>query len=364
MIRRSAVKDCFLVCPVSAVGGGMGQVVSYLMHGSSVDMPLRLVAIDARGPGSVLWSPYYMSVAIGRIVIAAARGRLGLVHVHVAERASLVRKGLVALAARMMGVPVLLHLHAAEIQPFYDRLPGWGRWLARGVFRRADLCVVLGTGWRDWLIDTIGVAPDRVVVVRNGVPMVASPRLGDRSGPFRILFLGNLTPRKGVGDLLVALASPVLAAADFEAVFAGGGEVDTYRRQAAELGLDARVSFTGWVDRAQAAALTAAAHVLVLPSYHEGLPLVILEALGAGTPVICTPVGSIPEVLDDETTALFVPPGDSEEMARALRRLIDDAALRANLADAGRKLYSREFTMDAFVGRMATLYRELITANV
>ncbi|MCW8308615.1 glycosyltransferase family 4 protein [Acidiphilium sp. PA] len=363
MSRHKDVKDCFLVCPVSVVGGGMGQVVSYLMHGSSVDMPLRLVAIDARGPGSVLWSPYYMCVAIGRIVIAAACGRLGLVHVHVAERASLVRKGLVALAARMMGVPVLLHLHAAEIKPFYDRLPGWGRWLARGVFHRADLCVVLGIGWRDWLIGTIGVASDRVVVVRNGVPIVAASPLGDRLGPFRILFLGNLTPRKGVGDLLVALASPVLAETAFEAVFAGGGEVETYRRQAADLGLSDRVTFTGWVDRTQAATLTAAAHVLVLPSYHEGLPLVILEALGAGTPVICTPVGSIPEVLEDETTALFVSPGDSAEMAHALRRLIDDAALRAQLTDAGRNLYSREFTMDAFVKRIAALYRELITVE-
>ncbi len=356
----------------------MGQVVSYLMVNAPPEMPLRMIAVDARGPGSVLWSPYYLTVAMARVVASAARGRLGLVHIHVAERASLARKGLMALVARTMGVPVLLHLHAAELLPFYDKLPGWGRWLVQGVFRRADLCVVLGTGWRDWLIDTIGVAPERIVVVRNGVPVAAArsgnahahpaqtrPILTDEahSAVFRILFLGNLTPRKGVGDLLAALADPLLADCNFEAVFAGGGAVETYRNQAAELGLTARVRFTGWVDRAQAADLTAAAHVLVLPSYNEGLPLVILEALGAGTPVICTPVGSIPEVLDDGATALFVPPGGSHEIAVALRRLIDDASLGERLAAAGRRLYDQEFTMDAFVGRMASLYRQLTTAN-
>jgi glycosyltransferase involved in cell wall biosynthesis len=359
MNRRTEQKDCFLVCPVAAVGGGMGQVVSYLMTSASAEMPLRLVSIDARGPGSVLWSPYYLSVAMVRVAIGAARGRLGLLHIHVAERASLVRKGLVALVARAVGVPVLLHLHAAEIKPFYDHLPGIGRWLARGVFRRADLCVVLGTGWRDWLISTIGVAPDRIVVVRNGVPITAQPHGRARSAVFRILFLGNLTPRKGVGDLLAALADPMLAGCRFEAVFAGGGAIETYRQQAETLGLAAQVTFTGWVDRTQAADLTATADVLVLPSFHEGLPLVILEALGAGTPVICTPVGSIPEVLGDEATALFVQPGNSQEIAVALRRLIDDPALGTALAAAGRRLYDQEFTMDAFVGRVAALYRQL-----
>lgn len=341
----------------------MGQVVSYLMAYAPADLPLRLIPVDARGPGSVVWSPWYLMVVLVRVMLGAARGRLGLVHIHVAERASLVRKGVVAFVARLVGVPVLLHLHAAEIRPFYDGLPGWGRWLARGVFRRADLCVVLGTGWRDWLVNTIGVASDRIAVIRNGVPVIALGEPTARGSMFRILFLGNLTPRKGVGDLLVALADPMLAGCRFEAIFAGGGAIETYRRQAGQLGLDDRVSFTGWIDRTRAAELTASAHVLVLPSYHEGLPLVVLEALGAGTPVICTPVGSIPEVLDDGSTALFVPPGGSREIASALRRLIDDAALAERLAAGGRCLYRQEFTMEIFVDRIAALYRRLAIAN-
>lgn len=357
-------QDCFLVCPTAQVGGGMGQVVTYLIDHGASHMPLRPVALDARGPGALIWSPWYLLLAITRVAAGALSGRLALIHLHVAERGSLVRKGLVALVARALGVKTLLHLHAAEIRPFYDGLPGWAQAMVRFIFRRADLCVVLGNGWRDWLIETIGVAPARIVVLRNGVPRPmapdsAPPMSKTPDAPFRILFLGNLTPRKGVGDLLAALAT-LRTTHRFEAVFAGGGQVDAYRTEADRLGLASIIEFPGWVDRAQAAALTAGADVLVLPSYHEGLPLVILEALGAGVPVICTPVGSIPEVLTDQQTALLVPPGDIPALAAALRRLIEQPAVRASLASAGRDLYDREFTMDGFVTGVAALYRRLL----
>lgn len=336
----------------------MGQVVAYLVSHAQGRIPLRLISIDPRGPGSILWSPAYLTVSVLRVIGGALTGRLALVHIHVAERASLARKGIVAWVARALGVPVLLHLHAGDITPFYDRLPRFGQFLARGVFRRADLCVVLGAGWRDWLVGTIGVAPDAVVVLRNGVPYRPEPspeRIAD--AVFRVLFLGNLIPFKGAGDLLDALADPVLGAYRLEATFAGGGDIERYRRQAAALGLGARVRFTGWVDRAQAEILIATADVLVLPSFHEGLPLVILEALAAGTPVVCTPVGGIPEVLHDERTALFVPPGGKAEIAHALCRLINDSALRTRLSEAGQALYHAEFTMDVFIDRIASLYQ-------
>lgn len=345
----------------------MGQVVAYLIANNRDQMPLRLVSIDPRGPGPVAWSPFFLTVAVIRVVLGAKFGNLGLLHLHVAERASLVRKGIVAAVARRLGVPVLLHLHAAEIQPFYERLPRLAQLAVGRMFRQADLCVVLGTGWRDWLSETMGVSPARIAVLRNGVPQLGgrrdAPAPTARAARFHILFLGNLTPRKGVADLLTALADPVLAGCDFEAVFAGGGDSAPYRRQAASLGLAPRVSFTGWVDRARASSLTRAADVLVLPSYHEGLPLVVLEALEAGTPVVCTPVGSIPEVLADQQTALFVPPGGCHEIATALRRLIDDRALAGRLAAAGQALYQREFTMDAFVTSLAALYRRVAMAD-
>lgn len=364
-MRQNSLKLCFLVCPSAEIGGGMGQFVEYLLSLRQChDIPFRLVAIDPRGPGHIAYSPFYLASAVLRIFLRTATRQLGLVHLNVAERSSLFRKGIIAYVAHGLGVPVLLHLHAAELRSFYEHLPSLGQRFVRGFFVRADVCVVLGKVWQDWLVERLEIKASRIVVLRNGVPRIAENCRRASGDTFRILFLGNLMVRKGVADLLGALADPLLADCDFKATFAGGGDVETYRRQAEGLGLGERVRFTGWLDREQVAVLTAAADVLVLPSYHEGLPLVILEALGAGTPVICTPVGSIPEVLEDECTALFVPPGGRTEIAAALRRLIDNPEFAAELAAAGRKLYESEFTMEVFISRLSALYRSFNEVTV
>jgi glycosyltransferase involved in cell wall biosynthesis len=125
---------------------------------------------------------------------------------------------------------------------------------------------------------------------------------------------------------------------------------------AASLGIAGQVTFTGWVSQDDARTLMVNSDALILPAYDEGLPLVILEALASRTAVICTPVGSIPEVLEDRATALFVTPGDETAIAAAIATLIDQPDLRQELATAGAALYDRLFTMEAFTLSVASLY--------
>ncbi|MDQ2805270.1 MAG: glycosyltransferase family 4 protein, partial [Pseudomonadota bacterium] len=295
-----------------------------------------------------------------RVAHGAARGRLALVHLNLAERGSVVRKGILLFAAKLLGVRVLLHLHAAQIFTFYAGLSAPMRFLVRLMFRSADHCVVLGELWRRWVIETLAVAPGSVTVVDNGVPAAPEPRApGIATGPFRLLFLGNLLERKGLADLLNALARPEARGVDFRLTVAGGGAVDRYREMATSLGLADCVDFTGWVDQTAARTLLSQSDALVLPSYDEGLPLVILEAMATGVPVICTPVGAIPEVFVDRRTALFVQPGDRSGLAATLVELSRDAELQRSLAAEGLALYRRRFTMEAFTDKISSLYEQI-----
>jgi glycosyltransferase involved in cell wall biosynthesis len=228
------------------------------------------------------------------------------------------------------------------------------------MFRSADHCAVLGEIWRRWVIDTFAVAPNRVRVVYNGVPAAtASPRTRARDGRFHLLFLGNLHERKGVRDLVRAFARPGLRAHDIVLTMAGGGPVETFRSMAEDLGLADRITFTGWIDQPRARTLMTNVDALILPSYDEGLPLVILEALASGTPVICTPVGSIAEVLEDRRTALFVAPGDEAGIEAAILTLCSRPEIGRELAAQGAALYDRLFTMEAFARSIASLYEAL-----
>ncbi len=356
---RGPVRLRLIAAPQGQAGGGMGRVTAYLMQEQAGRADLApLEALDSRGEGTAVLSALAVARAAVRIAGLALRGRVSVLHVNVAERGSVARKGVLLGVARLCGVPVVLHLHAAQIVAFHAALPGPARALVGWMFREAALCVVLGEPWRRW-VASLGVPDARIRVLRNGVPRLEGWRPRTSGAPFRLLFLGNLFARKGIADLLAALARVGPDGPACSLVVAGGGDVAGHAALADGLGLGGRVRFAGWVDQAGAAACLADADALVLPSYDEGLPLVILEALSLGVPVVCTPVGAIGEVLDDGDTALLVPPGDIAALAAALRRLAGEPALAARLSERGRALYEREFTLPVFAERVAALHAEV-----
>jgi glycosyltransferase involved in cell wall biosynthesis len=351
----------YILAPSGQAGGGMGRVKDYILQsGGDRHGRIRFVALDTRGPGSAVWSIPLTARAVLQIWRNALIGRVAFVHVNLGDRGSAVRKGLAVLLVRLVGVRVVLHLHAAELVDDYAKASRMLRSLVRMPFRAATCCVVLGQLWRDWLVESVGIDAGKVVIVYNGVPVVAAVGgvTGEQPHQTRhMLFLGNLMQRKGIFDLLQAVARLPAELPPWRLTVAGGGEVERCQALAAELGIADRVRFAGWVDQARARSLLAEADMLVLPSYDEGLPLVILEALGMGTPVVCTPVGAIPEVLEDLRTALFVRPGSPEDLSRKLQLLLEDAALRRTLSTNGLALFAARFTLDAFIDQLFNVYR-------
>ena len=149
---------------------------------------------------------------------------------------------------------------------------------------------------------------------------------------------------------------------DWEAVIAGNGTVETARERAAALGLADRVEIPGWVDAATVSSLLATADIFVLPSHNEGLPVAILEAMGAGLPVVATPVGAIPELVIANENGILVPPGSASALAGALAALIRNPELRIRLGNSARHRVERHFRLEGTAERFVTLYRALASA--
>ena len=178
--------------------------------------------------------------------------------------------------------------------------------------------------------------------------------------PVHLVFLGYLSARKGVPELLEALAGPALAALPWRATLAGGGPVDEFRARAIALGLADRVAFPGWIDQPSASALCAAADILVLPSHAEGLAMSILEGLAHGLAVVATPVGAHAEVIEPEQSGLLVPPGDVAALAAALARVVGDPALREHLRAAARHRFLDRFDVRSYASSLARLHVGLL----
>lgn len=351
----------YVACPWTPKGGGMYKVADYLLQQQASE-PGRTVgtlrALDTRGGGNAISSMAVLFLAMARLTGSRLRGEVAGVHVNMAERLSVFRKGAIIALCRALRVPVVLHLHAAQLHHFHRSLPRPLQALVRWLFSLPSHCIVLGDAARSFVIAELGVAPAKVSIVINGVPGPLVARRQRQPGtPCRALFLGNLSERKGVSDLLRAVASSDLTAGQFVLSLAGGGDIAGYRRLVEELEIGDRVRLEGWADQEKAARLMAGSDMLILPSYDEGLPLVILEALANGVAVICTPVGEIPSVLEDGVHACFVPPGDIDAIAEALQRLVQDDSLRGQLEANGRAIYEARFSLARFFASVTDVHR-------
>jgi glycosyltransferase involved in cell wall biosynthesis len=204
-----------------------------------------------------------------------------------------------------------------------------------------------------------------VVLMLNGVDTEfwsPNPRPEWRPGaPVTIGFVGRLSREKGVRDL-VRIARQVLERyPDGEFLLAGEGpERQPAEQLAEELGVAARVRFLGLLSKAELHAFYQSLDVLLMPSYSEGVPITMLEALAMGVPVVATRAGGIGEVLTDEETALLTPVGDSDALARRLVTLIEDPARAAELSRRARELVLTRYAMTERVRQLERLYLELL----
>jgi glycosyltransferase involved in cell wall biosynthesis len=347
-------------------GGGIGRMVGYVMGAWNDAQRPPMQVIDTRGPKYrlIVW-PFFMLRSILQIVGSAHRRPI--LHIHIAANSSTWRKWIIVRVGRLLGLPYIVHLHDPVYPAFYNRQPQWVRSGIRALFTNAAGIVALGTPAATAISELFGIPGERIDIIPNGVPGPSALVRDDetaRTTPPHILFLGQLQRRKGVHDLIDALARPEVSELRWRATVAGGGpEQAGFEAQAVERGVRDRITFPGWLPLDGINALLEAADILVLPSYAEEMAMSVLEGMAFGLCVVCTPVGALAEVVENNVSALVTAPGDVEGLAKALATCIADPALRRRLGDEARRTYLGRFNVADYPERIAAIYQRIAQSN-
>jgi glycosyltransferase involved in cell wall biosynthesis len=333
--------------------GGISAVINnYRSAGLFRRADIIYIATHADGSRRVkLWRAL---VAWIRFIALLLTNAISLVHAHSASNASFWRKALFLYPAFWRGIPVLFHLHGGGFKSFFQECSPWQKSIIRNVLRRSTVVVSLSTNWRHELLAMQPLA--NVVTVMNPV-MPASGR-GVAREAFLILFCGKVCAEKGVFDLLRAFASVAREFRAAKLVICGDGELHRVKSFACSLNIQDRVTYSGWISAADVADFMKRATVLVLPSYEEGLPMVVLEAMANGLPVIATPVGGIPEMLRDEKGAILVKPGDVAQLGEAIRRILGDPVATHNRSMAMSSIARKRFDPHVITSQVLDIYRQ------
>jgi glycosyltransferase involved in cell wall biosynthesis len=349
-------------------GGGIGRQMGYFLRAyQATDQKLHYQIVDSRGPWFLGSSPLHVigaAVYLGNAMLMLVRARFSspcLAHINITGRGSTIRKIILSTLARALGLRYVLHLHDYDYAEYYRRQGVFLKKLIVTMFRRAEAVIVLGRRDLEVLSQLLQVNRDGMIVLHNAVPDPV-PDLKSRrvpGKPCHLLFLGYLSARKGVPDLLHALASPTVKQLRWRATLAGGGPIEEFRNLAKELGILEMLSFPGWLDEVAVGKLCADADVLVLPSHAEGLAMSVLEGLSQGLAVITTPVGAHSEVIEPEVSGILVPPGDVGALAHALVRVIEDESLRSRLARGARERFLEGFDVRRYAAQLEQLHAGL-----
>lgn len=265
------------------------------------------------------------------------------------------------LAAKLCGAHVIYQVHGGALPQQFAGGSRLLEMLLRASLGLPDAIVVLAlselAAYRDFVPGQVVVALpnsiDPTPYARSHHAPAAPP------APLRLIYVGRLVRDKGLHEALAGLAQARAEGVAATLLVAGSGpEEASLREQAHRLGLDGHVRFVGPVFDDSKLALYGQADLLLLPTYAEGLPYVLLESMAAGVPAITTRVGAIPDVMVEGVHGLFVPPRDEAAICRAILRLANDRALLADMGAACRRRIAHSYTIERMAGDFSRLYAD------
>ena len=269
------------------------------------------------------------------------------------------------LVAKLLRARVLYQVHGGKLpQDFFAGRPWLTRFL-RWTLMLPDVVVLLAKVELDAY--RLFIPEQDIAVLPNGIdcrPFSRVPTVQPRrDAPLRLVYIGRLAREKGLYEMLQGLRLACDLGVDARLVVAGGGEEEKrLQRYAQALGLSQRVIFAGPVFGDDKVKLMTGADLMLLPSYSEGLPYALLEAMAAGIPVIATPVGAIPDVVIHRTHGYLVPPRDGRAIAEALVLMASDREQLSWMSRACRRRIQAAYSIERLADRLALRYAQLCEA--
>ena len=315
---------------------GKGGIVAVLGSYSRFAKPFHFASTCSHW--GHFFSMFVLAGLLLRMPFIRAFSKRRILHVHFASYGSFLRKSMVIRWGKTLGFKIVGHCHGAEFKMFAEKK---GKDKIIGVLGKCDVVVALSESWKSFFIDELNC--NNVEVSWNPIEPVENPEnnVGDR---LELLFLGRIGERKGVFDVISTIAQNKQSLeGKIHFAIGGDGDVERLTKAISDNGLNDIVEYVGWISGEDKQRLLRKANVVMLPSYNEGLPIVLLEAMAYGKGIIATAVGGIPEIVSDGENGIIVEAGNHADILRAITTYVNDPTLAARHGEKSLKLIEKSY---------------------
>ncbi len=268
---------------------------------------------------SKLGSIFHFFYSVNKIIFYLLFNRkIKIVHLHSASKGSFIRKVIIVLIAKTFKKRVVFHMHGGQFKEYFKQL-SWGKNFLKEVLKRVDIFICLTEEWKFYFEQNLGL--NNVSILGNPIKIQDSVTVKPLNHVISLLFLGSINSKKGIFDLLIFLESNIyFKNKQIQLTIGGTGEVEKLTSLIQDPIFLNQINYIGFVTGKLKDDAIKDCDVFILPSYYDGLPVSILEAMGHGKPVISTRVGGVPSIVKENNNGWLFNAGDFKQ----LDKIFDD----------------------------------------
>lgn len=338
-------------CAYHPPKGGIAQV---LFNYNKYIFPQFQHITDTLGKNNIKKFTVTSFAIIKTIFILLINKHIKIVHIHTASYHSFIRSSIFLNISHFFHKRIILHIHGGGFKNFYEKNPQF----VKHQLEKVDAVIALSESWRTFFTKEVGLK--NVHVVPNIVPPPHFLKASEHK-TFNLLFLGFIYQKKGIFDLIdVIIQNKERYRGRLKLYIGGTGQeyarlIDSIN----ENDINDIVNLCGWVSGDDKIKLLNIADAYILPSYAEGVPISILEAMSYGLPILSTPVGGIPEIVENGVNGFLFQPGDKKAMQNSIDKLINDSTLIKQMGTASLQR-SKQYLPPKISDKLQNIYYALI----
>lgn len=355
-----------MVIPNPMVKGGIAAVVNGY-HESQLERDYKIIYVESYKDGKKVTKLLKAIRGYLHFVKVLIVDKPDLIHIHSSFDASFYRKILFIYMANWAKKPIVNHIHGAEFEKFFLNKSKKKQNLIKRVYGKCDILIALSEEWKEKLGQIVPAEKIKIIENYSVVNETAFNGRLKRACNNIVLFLGELGTRKGcfdIPDIAEKVATEII---DVKFILAGEGALDdkeSLERKFADRGLEKNVQFPGWIRDKEKDEILRQADIFFLPSYNEGMPMSVLDAMGYGIPVVSTNIGGIPKIVCDGENGFCCVPGDIMAMAEDIVRILVDKNLRLKMSKESYRIAKEKYSLKVHIKELEKVYESFTLEEI